>query len=206
MKRSLLLTVVVMVVASQIAWRLDSGVTGRKIVAVDVGYLNYHETGLGDGYSYRMTLSNNSLVGKASPTWIELGVGLQYFQSDNPIGPTVEAVYVARNVRLIDYFPFAMFRLNIPALTFLQPSLGTRLGPHFMIYSYDLYDVSYNFNHEERVRHTSLGFDLFSGLRLGDQKFPLGAQVLISLSFLSSGIRDSAPLGLGTTAGIFYQF
>jgi hypothetical protein len=91
-------------------------------------------------------------------------------------------------------------------LAFLQPSLGTRLGPHFIIYSYDLYDVSYKFDHEERIRQTPLGFDLFTGLRLGSQKFPFGAQALISLSFLSNGIKNPAPLGVGTTVGIFYQF
>src|SRR5574341_237539 len=187
------MTTITVVTTVQIAPALDLGLSGAKILSFEAGKLDYGNTGFGNGYSYRGTFSMRFVTGGQSPAELELGLGLQYYRTDNPNGPTVPAIYVVRDNQLTDYFPFAETQLNVPVLNFIKIPVGARFGVHIVKQTYKLYEVGITYYQKESFRRNLLGTDFFTGLSLGHEKFPVGAQVQINMSFIPGDFQSQAP-------------
>lgn len=187
-----------------VSWNHSHAFAGHNTLVAEIGKLDYHERGLGEGKIYRGTLYKGLFTGTAVLESVELGIGIQYYRMDRiDRPPGLSFPVVMATAELKDYFPFFSPRFHFPLSDLAGMYLGARIGIHYVDWNFTgvyAQDPSLRFNDEEK--YNSLGFDFYTGLKLGIKGFPLGAQAEVGVADLTKKIGKTTPFALYGSVGV----
>ncbi|MCI0531318.1 MAG: hypothetical protein L0Y74_05165 [candidate division Zixibacteria bacterium] len=172
-------------------------VLGRTTFVVEIGSADYGSRGLGEGTYYRVSFYKKFL------DYFEWGPGLTFYQTKDFNYPHRSQSLPDYQVNeLSDYNPALSLRVNLPIHPIWRAYLGSRVGVHFVEWSYvQPYEAII-----DSEDFTAFGLDVYIGTKFGSSSFPLGLQGEVGVTHISEKLDDQSPRGLYFGAGVYLEF